>query len=233
MATDYSDPDSWAYLGLGEDRPVDVFLLAPTVDTRDEDNMSLSDAETMAQFRGSLEMQRGLYEDCCRLYSPYYRQSAIGVFTSDWEKRRRCISVAYGDVSAAFRYYLDNLNGGRPIILAGFSQGAHMCLRLVEEYFGDEPLRSRLVAVYAFGWPYWKEYEGTRYQVPPAKGETDTGVVIGFDCEDPSVEETIFNPKGRWSHSINPLNWRTDGTAADRSLNKGACILRPTGEVKA
>ncbi len=39
----------------------------------------------------------------------------------------------------------------RPIVLAGFSQGADMCYRLLEEYFGNEELYSRLIAVYAIG----------------------------------------------------------------------------------
>lgn len=231
--TDYSDPKNWAILGEGEDKPVDVFLLAPTVDTRDEENMSLQDEETMERFRGALTMQRGIYEDRCRIFSPYYQQSALKVFTSDNEYRRRCIERAYADVSASFRYYLDNLDEDRPIILAGFSQGAHMCFRLIEEYFRDEGLRGRLVAVYGLGWPYRKEYRDTRYPVPPASGEDDTCVIISFDCEAPEVEETIFNPIGKSSYSINPLNWRTDATPAGPELNLGARIMRSNGEIKA
>ena len=45
---------------------------------------------------------------------------------------------AYKDVSDAFAYYLENENDGRPIILAGFSQGADMVYRLMEEYFHEE-----------------------------------------------------------------------------------------------
>ena len=35
-APDYSDPASWAYYELGENKDVDVFLICPTVDTRSE-----------------------------------------------------------------------------------------------------------------------------------------------------------------------------------------------------
>ena len=44
--------------------------------------------------------------------------------------------IAYRDISAAFRWYLDNMNEGRGLILAGFSQGAEMCLELLKEYYG-------------------------------------------------------------------------------------------------
>ena len=231
--TDYSDPANWIHLGSGEGKDVDVFIISPTIDSREEDNMSLDDSENMERMRGAVEMQRGMSSEWCRVFSPYYRQSALRVFTADDETKRRCITTAYSDISVAFRYYLDNHNGGRPFILAGFSQGAHMCYRLIEEFLWDDDLRGRLVAMYAFGWPYFKEYENTRYPVPPAKGETDVGVVIGYDCEAPEVEHTIINPQGRWTYSINPLNWRTDSVPADSSLNKGARIMRSNGEIKA
>ena len=230
--TDYSDPANWIYLSEGKNRDVDVFLISPTVYTGEDDNMSVDDTKFVQSMKDAVRMQLGLYEDRCRVFSPLYRQSALKVFTSDNETRRRCITVAYSDISAAFRYYLDNYNDGRPFILAGFSQGAHMCYRIIEEYLKDDRLRSQFVAAYVFGWPYYVEYEGARYPVPPAKGETDTGVIITFDCEAPEVEETIFHPIGRRSHSINPLNWRTDSGPADASLNKGARIMRSNGEVK-
>ena len=30
---DYSDPENWAYFGIGEDRDADVFLICPTVES--------------------------------------------------------------------------------------------------------------------------------------------------------------------------------------------------------
>ena len=68
-------------------------------------------------------------------------------------------------------------------------------------------------------------------QIKAAKEEGDTGAVISFDCEDQGVEETFINPAGQKALSINPLNWKTDGTAADRSLNKGACFTGYDGEI--
>ena len=64
---------------------------------------------------------------------------------------------AYMDVSAAFKYYIEHKNNGRPFMLAGFSQGTDMCYRLLENYFGGDngkaaSLRKNLIAVYAIGW---------------------------------------------------------------------------------
>lgn len=55
---------------------MDLFLVCPTVDTLDEENMSL-DYEVMRKyFSGALEMERGMYEESARMYAPYYRQAA-------------------------------------------------------------------------------------------------------------------------------------------------------------
>lgn len=106
------------------------------------------------------EQAHGFYrprEESARMYAPYYRQAAMKVYALEEAEREPYLSLAYEDVSAAFAWYLENENQGRPIILAGFSQGADMCYRLLEEYFGDEALQERLVAVYAIGWPCTEE----------------------------------------------------------------------------
>ncbi len=222
--TDYANMDNWAYFGVGEDRAADVFLICPTVDMNDEFNMSLDDADTKASFLGALNMERGIYEDTARLYAPYYRQAAMKVYALEPAEREPWLALAYQDISAAFAHYLARENAGRPIILAGFSQGADMCYRLLAEYFGDEALYSRLVAVYAIGWPCTEEMAAQHPQIVPAAGEDDLGVVVSFDCEAPDVTQTLITPAGIRALTINPLNWRTDGTPADKSENLGACF---------
>ena len=138
--TDYSLPENWAYFAEGDNKDADVFLICPTVDMRDEYNMSLEDAETKASFLGALNMERGIYEESARLYAPYYRQGAMKIYALDSGEREKYLEIAYRDVSAAFSWYLEHENPDRPIVLAGFSQGADMCYRLLEEYFSDEDL---------------------------------------------------------------------------------------------
>ena len=230
--TDYADADNWAWFGIGEDKAADLFLICPTVDMNDEFNMSMEDADTKASFLGALNMERGLYEDTARLYAPYYRQAAMKVYALEPSEREPWLALAYEDVSAAFAHYLAHENAGRPIILAGFSQGADMCYRLLEEYFGDDALYRQLVAVYAIGWPCTEEMTARVPQIVPATGEDDLGVVVSFDCEAPEVTETLITPAGVRALTINPLNWKTDGTPADKSENRGACFTRYSGEIK-
>ncbi len=229
---DYSIAENWAYFGEGEDKPADLFLICPTVDTNDEFSMSMDDEETKAKFVGALNMERGIYEAETRMYAPYYRQAAMKVYSMTPEEREPYLEYAYEDISESFKYYLENENSGRPIVLAGFSQGADMCYRLLEEYFGDEELYDRLVAVYAIGWPCTEEMTREFPQIKPAVSEDDTGVVVSIDCEAPEVDETFITPAGTKAVTINPLNWKTDGTPADRTENLGACFTDYSGNIK-
>ena len=230
-AVDYSDQSNWVYYGIGEDKDVDLFLVCPTVDTLDEENMSLENEVMKKYFEGALNMERGIYEESARMYAPYYRQAAMNSYTQEAAERDRRLEFGYRDVSDAFAYYLEHENNGRPIILAGFSQGADMCYRLMGEYFGKEEMQEKLVACYAIGWACTDELMQKYPQIVPAESADDLGVVISFDCEAPEVTETFVNPAGQKAHSINPLNWKTDGTPADKSENLGACFTGYDGKI--
>ncbi len=228
-APDYADSASWAYYGMGEDTGVDIFLICPTVDTRSETNSFDLNDKLKSKFVNALDMEKGIYEDTGRLFSPYYRQMSMNAYKLAEERRAAAFETAYGDVSAAFRRYLDCENGGRGIILAGFSQGSQMCLELMKEYFGGDgaeasALRERLVTVYCIGWSVTEEMTREYPQIVPARGETDVGTVVCFDCEDGTLTDTLVIPEGTKALSINPLNWKTDGTPADRTKNHGAVM---------
>ena len=64
-----------------------------------------------------------------------------------------------------------------------------------------------------------------------AEGEDDTGVIVMFSTEAPEADSSIIVPEGIRTLGINPLNWRTDSTLADRSLNIGACFTDYSGAI--
>lgn len=231
-SVDYSSADNWVYFGVGDDKDVDLFLVCPTVDTLDEEFMSLVNDVMKGYFAGALEMERGLYEESTRMYAPYYRQMAMNGYELDLTERERRLAIAYKDVSDAFAYYLENENNGRPIILAGFSQGADMVYRLMEEYFGSEEMQQKLVAAYPIGWACTEDMVKEYPQIKPAQSADDLGAVVSFDCEAPEVTETIINPAGQKAYCINPLNWKTDPTPADKSLNMGSRFMKSSGKIK-
>ena len=232
-AVDYSDPSSWAYFGIGEGKEADLFIICPTVDMGldGEDNMDMDDGKTRASFTGALNMERGIYEDECTMYAPFYRQMTFPVFAEERSTEGPWLDIAYEDISAAFAYYMENLNDGRPIILAGFSQGAQLALMLLEEYSAVPGFLDSLIAAYCIGWRITMEDLAEYPHLRMAEGETDTGVIVSFNTESPETSGSIIVPEGVRTIGINPLNWETGPESADKSLNIGACFTDYSGSI--
>lgn len=231
---DYADTGSWAYWRVGENKPSDLFIVCPTVDlgTGGNKNMSLADNEAKKNFYGALNMERGIYEQHCRMYAPYYRQAVLADYDLPRQDAAAYFDLAYSDVRAAFLYYMHHENNGRPFVLSGFSQGAEMCLRLLKEFGNEDFVKDNMVACYAIGWRFTPQ-EAEKYPyIQPAKCADDLGKVIIFNSEAPEVTSSLMVPHGEKSFCINPLNWRTDGTMADKALNSGACFTDYSGSIK-
>ena len=246
-AVDYRDAANWAYLPgkvtatndtveksveeLG-DKTADCFLICPTVYLGDEThyNMEMTDEDTKANFFGALNMERGIYEASCIMYAPYYRQASLAAYQLTAEEREQYMEYAYKDIRAAFKHYMKHNNDSRPIVLAGFSQGADMALRLLKEYFDDNRYQNRLVAAYIIGAAVTEEDLKNYPQLKMAQGEADTGCIISFNSEAADVNYSVLVPDT--TLGINPLNWRTDSTEADASFNKGACFTDYDGNIK-
>lgn len=231
---DYNNTAAWAYWRVGENKAADLFIVCPTVDlgTGGNKNMSLADNEAKKNFYGALNMERGIYEQHCRMYAPYYRQAVLADYDLPANEAEPYFNLAYKDVRAAFVYYMQHENNGRPFVLAGFSQGAEMCLRLLKEFGNEDFVKDNMVACYAIGWRFTPQ-EAEKYPyIQPAKCADDLGKVIIFNSEAPEVTSSRMVPHGEKSFCINPLNWRTDGTMADKALNSGACFTDYSGSIK-
>ncbi|CDB34748.1 uncharacterized protein BN574_00855 [Phascolarctobacterium sp. CAG:266] len=231
---DYADTGSWAYWRVGENKPSDLFIVCPTVDlgTGGNKNMSLADNEAKKNFYGALNMERGIYEQHCRMYAPYYRQAVLADYDLPANEAEPYFNLAYKDVRAAFVYYMQHENNGRPFVLAGFSQGAEMCLRLLKEFGNEDFVKNSMVACYAIGWRFTPQEAKQYPYIRPTQSADDLGTVIMFNSEAPEVTSSLMVPHGEKSFCINPLNWRTDGTMADKALNSGACFTDYSGSIK-
>ena len=222
-APDYSNPAMWAYLGTEEQGEADVFFIAPTNVLGDADylNVDVSNADDLYAIRWAIAMQTGIYNTDARFYAPYYRQVTLACYELPEEEEAPCLAIAEQDVLNAFAWYMEHENNGRPVIIAGFSQGADMGLRLLKAYGQDEAFQSVFVAAYLIGWRVTEEDLIEYPSLKMAQGETDTGVIISFECEAESVTGSFIVPEGVFTYSINPLNWRTDSTVATKEENPG------------
>ncbi len=232
-APDYADANNWAYYESGSDKSVDVFLICPTVDmgANGNMNMAMDDENVRANFLGALNMERGIYDTEGAMFSPYYRQASFPVYSLSSDEAETYFETAYEDVKAAFLYYMENENNGRPLVLAGFSQGSDMALRLLKDVFEDSAYQEQLVAAYCIGWRVTQEDLDAYPWLVMAEGEFDTGSIIAFNSEAEGVTESILVPEGVKTFGINPLNWYTDSTFADKSLNIGACFTDYAGDI--
>jgi hypothetical protein len=165
---DYSETKHWAVyasvsfdgkaIGAISDSTVaDVFYVYPTllVDKKDTDwNASIDNSNVNSDvIKWIIPYQASAWADAGRLFVPFYRQNHYRAFFKPHinEGGIEAIAFAYADVKAAFDYYMEFENNGRPIILAGHSQGAHHLKKILQKYFDDKPLQNKLVAAYLIG----------------------------------------------------------------------------------
>ena len=133
--------------------PAAVFYVHPTTYLeRDRWNALLrEDGQTEARARLFVQSQASAFNGVGEIWAPRYRQAAYGAFLLDGRDAAQALDFAYGDVLAAFDRFIAEAAPGRPIILAGHSQGSLHLLRLLADR--RDALKGRLVAAYVVGWP--------------------------------------------------------------------------------
>ena len=146
-------------------------------------------------------------------YSPYYRHITLNSWATLNEDtiNRRYHDVAFVDVKNAFNYFIENLNCGRPFILAGFSQGGKSVVELLKTI--DPHTRERLVAAYVMGYKVTPKDIAAHPYIKAAKDSVDTGVVICYNSvSDVKYTKPVVSEPN--TMCINPVNWHTDSTPA-------------------
>lgn len=134
---------------------VDVFYVYPTflVDAQDARwNLPFEDQAMREDIlQKAVKFQASAWLECGRLFVPFYRQAHLRAYDSIQGRGRQALLFAYEDVKAAFVYYLDHYNQGRPFVLAGHSQGSTQLNLLIKEFIDGKPLSKQLIAAYLPG----------------------------------------------------------------------------------
>lgn len=238
----YADQRYWAVLpqkypkalieivGPEEKKSADVFFVYPTllVDKKDPAwNADVHREEIRESvINKSVKYQASAFAAAGNLYVPYYRQSHYKVYVSPHDQSEEVSrQIAYSDVRAAFQYYLDHYNQGRPIILASHSQGSIMTAMLLKEFFDDAPLQKKLVAAYV---PGIKILENDLKQLKPMTSPLQTGGYLTWN----TVKRKHY-PKdyAQWYQggvTTNPILWN-DEPIAQSNMHLG--VLYSDGKV--
>lgn len=221
-----------------KDSLADVFFLYPTTFTAKKDkdisNASIDDELVNAKTDYStILFQASVFNQHCRVFAPRYRQAHINNFyTDDKTKAAAAFEIAYEDLKTAFEYYMTNWNKGRPIVIAGHSQGAFLAERLLKEYFEGKALEKQLVAAYIIGWPVPKDYFST---LSMCEDPTQTGCLVSwrtyrtgyvppFLKKKVEVTNTLFGQSN--VYVTNPLSWNTTSENISKKNNKGSVLTR-------
>ena len=239
-APDYAQKSSW-YKIPEVTKDVDTFFIYATVymgeNEGDPDYATLDNDEMLAGVEVEHAMKMSAFEDSTNLFVPYYRQCSMKAEGEGWKKTGDALTmlagIPYEDITAALDYYFENYNGGRPFVIAGHSQGSAILSLALKGYFKEHPdYYERMVAAYVVGYSITKDDLEANPYLKFATGEDDTGVIVSWHAEGPKNAEenaptVVLKPNGI---SINPLNWKLDGTYAPASENKGSLVVnRITG----
>ncbi len=219
-----------------QDSLVDVFFLHPTTFTAKKDkhiSNALIDDESLNAKTDytTILFQASVFNQHCRIFAPRYRQAHINNFYStDKEKAAAAFEIAYEDVKNSFAYYMKTWNKGRPIIIAGHSQGAFLAERLLKEFFEGKELIKQLVAAYIIGWPVPKNYFTSLKMCDDA---SQTGCLISWRTYRTGFIPSYLknkNPDNLFGQTntyvTNPLNWKTTEENVAKKFNKGSVLTK-------
>jgi hypothetical protein len=211
------------------DSIADVFFIHPTSYTQDFKtsnwNADMDDAAINAETENrSILNQASAFNGSCRVYAPHYRQAHLKVFfLKNNPQSRAALDTAYADVKAAFLYYLQHWNKGRPIIIASHSQGSVHAIRLLQDLFDAQPLQKQLVCAYIVGWGVKK----TDFKnIPPGTKPTSVNCFVSWRTyKDGFVEKDIERENGT-AVCVNPITWYNNEATSKSVESKGAMISK-------
>ena len=237
QATDYAKTEYWLSLPASAEKTVDVFYLYPTVFqkvNKDEPNICNIDNPVMLKnSKLAFAIQASAFEPVGNLYAPYYRQAdaayTLGLPLA--EQAQVVGGIPTTDALAAFDYYIQHYNQGRPFILAGHSQGSNVLLYLLSDYMKTHPeVQKRMIAAYVIGYSITPEYLKKNPHLKFAQGAHDTGVIISYNTEAPTVagKNPVVLPGAM---AINPISWTRGEKTATAAQSLGSVDMDATGKL--
>jgi len=211
------------------DSSADIFFIHPTTYTDPEKqfgwNAPVDNVALNKKTDGSTILyQASIFNEAGRVFAPRYRQAHISAyFTHDRAAALAAFDMAYEDVKAAFQYYLEHYNNGRPIIIASHSQGTSHAKRLLKEFFDGKPLQHQLIAAYLVGIAVEPDYFTT---IPVCKTSDETGCICSWRTFKENYEPLYVQKENFTAIVTNPLTWNIDQPSASNRSNKGAVLLK-------
>lgn len=227
--TDYTNKDNWSIKCEDIKHDVDVFFAHPTTyypPANGKYNADLNDKKLNEETdSGTVNRMTAAFAESCNVFAPRYRQVNPEVLQMPEEKQEMYMNIAVSDIKAAFTYFIENLNNGRPFILASHSQGSNV-LQLILLENQDLLNKDKLVAAYMPGWTFTDDDMkkiGLKLSTTPEQ----LGCLITWNTIGPGGKSPTLSKGAR---CVNPLSWTTDTKEYPASMNRGAKIQLTDGE---
>ena len=233
---DYSKAENWLVKETNPVHEVDVFYILPTVIMQGTDSVVPFTDETKAMAEKVYAAQAKALSGFTNVYAPFYRQVPMNIAETAKDAADFAAIVArqkgHLDVFAALDYFFEHYNNGRPFILASHSQGTAINRAVLDTYMKKHPeYLKRMVAAYAIGFSLPMKWFEANPHIKPAQGETDCGVVIGYNTEGPGghlPSMLITND----DYVINPITWTTTSEYASAEQNESSLVKQEDGTWK-
>ena len=258
MTPDYSHLPNWAAHPDIEDksnftpkgiaptttpRQADVFYIHPTTFFGKDNWNSPLEHVLSREFVDEMVIpsQASVFNENCLVYAPRYRQATFFSFLEGGQNAQKSLELAFSDVVRAFDFYIKNWNNGRPFFIAGHSQGALHCMRLLEQRIENSEIQTQFVAAYVVGFRFPADKFGTAFvNIQPAKSADQTNCIAAWDTyieggtPGRRLENRMHwyvdeNGKSRWEKcaaknpfGVNPLNWQCTNATVAANENQGA-----------
>ncbi|MGE0884611.1 MAG: DUF3089 domain-containing protein [Blastocatellales bacterium] len=163
--------------------PIDCFYVYPTVSL---DATGNSDMIAGLEEKSVIRSQFARFGSKCRPYAPLYRQVTLTALRSLISGKTMAVdrALGYNDVVDAWKYYLENDNQGRGVVLIGHSQGSGVLTQLIRNEIDGKPIQERVISALLLGTslsvPKGKDVGGAFRHMPLCRSAKQTGCVIAY-----------------------------------------------------
>jgi hypothetical protein len=213
---------------VAADPPIDCFYVYPTVSRDPELNSDLNPSEEPV----AATVQFARFASLCKTYAPLYRQATLSAIPRALAGQdvSGAFNLAYGDVVAAWHYYLEHYNRGRPFVLIGHSQGTIHLTRLLASEIENGPAAAHLLSALLIGYavevPEGQLVGGSLHRTPLCTAAGQTGCVITLGGGSAPLDSIWYAGPSRLAGPT--ITWSTAGAPPapflhTRGLVTGEC----------
>lgn len=178
-----ADPAKWQPDGVVPAAPVDaaVFFVHPTSYLKKTHwNGPLDDPDARRIGMVMVRANASVFGGASEVWAPRFRQATFGAFVTDAPEARQAHDLAYRDVAQAFDAFVAAQPAGRPIVLAGHSQGSFILKRLLAEKVAGTPLSQRIAAAYIIGWLVDQRRDLPAMGMPACERKEQSGCAVSY-----------------------------------------------------